>query len=97
MMWFDRDLRFAVRPPHVGGPSDALGIPVVPCDEAAVERAAKALYEGPDEFGRGRPDGVTWESMLTYDGQFPDNTDHPIADEYRRMARTALRAAGEEV
>lgn len=72
---------------------ERLGWCLVRVDEATVERMAKALYEGPDEFGRARPEGVTWESMLSYGGLEPGNRDQPIADEYRRMARAALTAA----
>lgn len=59
--------------------------------EAAVEAMAKALYEGPDQYGR--PSQVTWEDMLTYGGVFPGNTEHPIAENFRTMARSALAAA----
>lgn len=61
--------------------------------DAMVENGARALYEGPNEWGAPRPDGVTWEWMLTYGGREPGNLDHPIADEYRRMARSVLEAA----
>lgn len=61
-----------------------------PITPEMVEVAARALYEGPDQFGR--KSGVTWEQMLTYGGAYPDNTEHPFADEYRRMAMNLLEA-----
>lgn len=66
-------------------------------DTTRIEAAAKALYEGADQFGR--PSPATWEEMLTYGGRSPGNTDHPLAYEYRRMARSAIEAylaAGDE-
>jgi hypothetical protein len=55
-----------------------------------VERVARAIWGEPDQFGR--PPNVSWESMLTSDGRFPGNTEHPLADEYRRIARAAMAA-----
>lgn len=58
-----------------------------------VEAAAKASYEGPDELGRERVKGATWEAMLSFGGREPENREHPLADEHRRIARAALSAA----
>ncbi len=60
-------------------------------DEAAREAAARALYEGPDQYGR--PSSITWAEMLTYGGAFPDNVDHPIAENFREMVDGVLTAA----
>jgi hypothetical protein len=39
--------------------------------DRAIEAAAKAIYESVDQYGR--PPQVSWEEMLTYGGEFPDN------------------------
>lgn len=62
-----------------------------PYSDDVLEHAAKTLYEGPDQYGR--PSSVTWTEMLTYGGEFPENTTHPIAENFRTMARGVLDAA----
>jgi hypothetical protein len=57
--------------------------PVVPVDDAAVERAARRLYDTDDE--RVRVDGVEWENE-------PDG----YRMLWRDKARDVFRAAGEQ-
>ena len=66
----------------VRGPSTHGPVPVVPCDEAAVERAARHLYARDAKRSIGLSGG---EAIY-----------ERVASEYRAQARIALEAAASE-
>lgn len=72
--------------PSLYTPRDHAAVPVVPCDDAAVERAARALWE--DAIGKAIRDDYPWDSTV----------DHAVdlRERYLRYARVVLSAAGEK-